>query len=151
MDDACSTLTLHTSGLMRSFRAGATIRRWRDQDSSLALDRCVSHDKQHEQSTYSYNVWTQEPHSLGSNVWMDKVSPSRHDGMGHGRVRTNKPIESCSNNDKDGSQLLMDRCFLPEFPAPYAKFHGSEYRFGEDRAKSGAQRDAEYRPQRLKV
>ena len=151
MDDACSTLTLHTSGLMRSFRAGATIRRWRDQDSSLALDRCVSHDKQHERSTYSHDVWTQEPHSLGGNVWMNKVSPSRHDGMGHGRVRTNKPIESCSNHDKDRPQLLVDCCFFPEFPAPDAKLNGSKYRFGEDRAKHGAKRDAEYGPERLNV
>lgn len=151
MDDACSTLTFHTSGLMRSFRDGATIRRWRDQDSSLAFDRWVSCDLQREHSTYSYNVWTQKPHRPSGNVWMDKVSPSRHDGMGHGRVRTNKPIESCSNNDKDGTKLLVNCCFLPELPAPDAKFHDSKYRFGEDKAKNGAKRDAEYGPERLKV
>jgi len=80
---------------------------------------------------------------------MNKVSPSRHDGMGHGRVRTNKPIESCSDNDKDGTKLLMDRCFLPELPAPDAKLYGSKYRFWKDRAKDGAKRDAEYGPECL--
>lgn len=35
-DDACSAASVHTCGLMRSLRAGATIRRWRDHESPFA-------------------------------------------------------------------------------------------------------------------
>jgi hypothetical protein len=82
---------------------------------------------------------------------MDKISPPRHDCMGHRWVRTNKSIEPCSNNDKDGSKLLMDRCLFPKLPAPDAEFYGSEYRCGKDEAKNRAKRDGEYGPEYLEV
>ena len=82
---------------------------------------------------------------------MDKISPPRHDRMGHGWVRTNKPVEPRSNNDKDRSKLLMNCRFLPELPAPDAKFYGSEYIDGKDKAKNGAKRDREYGPEYLEV
>ena len=82
---------------------------------------------------------------------MDKVSPPRHDCMGQGWVRANKPVESCSNNDKDRSKLLMDRRFIPELPAPDAKFYDGEYRRGKDEAKKGAKRDGEHGPEYLEA
>jgi hypothetical protein len=82
---------------------------------------------------------------------VDKVSPPRHDVMGHGWVPTNKPIESCSNNDKDRSKLLMNCYFLPELPAPDAKFYCSECMCGKDEAKKGAERDGEYGPEYLEA
>ena len=69
--------------------------------------------------------------------------------MGHGWVCTNKPVESRSNNYKDGSELPMNRRFAPELPAPNTKFYGSEYRDGKDEAKNRAERDGEYRPEYL--
>jgi hypothetical protein len=71
--------------------------------------------------------------------------------MGHRWVRTNKPIEPCSDNDKDGSKLLMDRHLFPELPAPDAKFYGSEYRCGKDGAKNRAKRNGEYGPEYLEA
>jgi hypothetical protein len=40
-DCACSALSFQTSELMRSFKAGAMMRRWRDHDSlSFFQQRC---------------------------------------------------------------------------------------------------------------
>lgn len=54
---------------------------------------------------------------------MGKILPVAHNGIAHGWIRTNKPINARVDEEKDGPKLLVDSRFPPEFPTPDTQFY----------------------------